>query len=101
MGLEEFILLGHGFGAFIAAAFALKHPKLIKGLILADAWGFQETKNEPRPETPIPGWLSILTQFSRIFSTMFIYRIPGCLGINLLKKLRPDIGRRYLFVKEI
>jgi pimeloyl-ACP methyl ester carboxylesterase len=96
MGLEEFVLLGHGFGAYIATAYTLKHPKPIKGLILADAWGFQESKNESRPETPIPTWLSVLTQVSQIFSTMFIYRMPCCLGIKLLKKLRPDIGRRYL-----
>jgi pimeloyl-ACP methyl ester carboxylesterase len=37
---EQFILLGHSFGGFLSAAYAIRYPKYIKQLVLIDPWGF-------------------------------------------------------------
>lgn len=42
MGLEKFNLLGHSFGGYISALYALKYPDHLNHLILADPWGFPE-----------------------------------------------------------
>jgi abhydrolase domain-containing protein 4 len=39
IGLEQFTLLGHSMGGFIATSYGLKHPESIQGLILVDAGG--------------------------------------------------------------
>ncbi|CAL4061306.1 unnamed protein product, partial [Meganyctiphanes norvegica] len=39
LGLEKFILLGHSFGGFLAAAYTLKYHQRVCHLILEDPWG--------------------------------------------------------------
>jgi len=39
MGLEQFTLLGHSFGGYLSAAYALKFPHRIDKLVLCDPWG--------------------------------------------------------------
>jgi proline iminopeptidase len=36
LGLEKFVLLGHSHGGFVAQAYALAHPRRLRGLILYD-----------------------------------------------------------------
>ncbi|XAR64168.1 1-acylglycerol-3-phosphate O-acyltransferase [Bertholletia excelsa] len=48
--LSNFILLGHSFGGYIAARYALKHPEHIKHLILVGSAGFSsetDARSEP------------------------------------------------------
>jgi pimeloyl-ACP methyl ester carboxylesterase len=39
MKLEKMILLGHSFGGYISAAYVIRYPKNVKGLILSSPWG--------------------------------------------------------------
>jgi pimeloyl-ACP methyl ester carboxylesterase len=36
------VLLGHSFGGYLSAAYALKYPENVQHLILADPWGLPE-----------------------------------------------------------
>ncbi|KAM7518202.1 hypothetical protein LguiB_017164 [Lonicera macranthoides] len=89
--LSNFILLGHSFGGYVAAKYALKHPEHIQHLILVGSAGFS-SESEHKSE-----WL---TQFRRTwkgavmnhlwesnFTPQKIVRGAGPWG--------PDLVRRY------
>jgi len=48
---EEFYLLGHSFGGYIATAFALRYPENLKKLILMSAVGISTVPKSFQPET--------------------------------------------------
>lgn len=53
MNIEKFILLGHSYGGHISAAYAVKYPKHVGHLILADPWGIipkEEDKTRDDPQ---------------------------------------------------
>lgn len=51
MELEQFVLLGHSMGGYLATSYALSYPERVKHLILADPWGFED-KSEATPRNP-------------------------------------------------
>lgn len=57
MKLEQFILLGHSLGGYLATNYAILYPNRVKHLILGDPWGFSE-----RPDV-IPESDSILKRY--------------------------------------
>eukprot|EP00742_Colponemidia_sp_Colp-10_P010830 GILJ01011944.1.p1 GENE.GILJ01011944.1~~GILJ01011944.1.p1 ORF type:complete len:373 (+),score=22.58 GILJ01011944.1:84-1121(+) len=44
MGLDNFVLLGHSFGGFVATSYALKHQRHLQRLILASPFGLSPFK---------------------------------------------------------
>ena len=46
VGLDRFHILGHSFGGYLTAAFALRHPDTVKHVILADPWGMAVRPDE-------------------------------------------------------
>ena len=78
IGLNEpFILLGHSFGGFLSASYALRYPTHIKQLVLIDPWGLGR-----KPEN--------------IWDTGRLQRVPTCLRSfsSVMMKLSPLAGLR-------
>jgi len=48
MALDKFILLGHSFGGYISASYAIKYKEHVRHLILADSWGVLGKEEDSR-----------------------------------------------------
>jgi len=73
MNLDKMILLGHSFGGYQAACYAIKYPHHIKHLILADPWGFP-VKPEVFPYR-VPLWLKLVSGVLRPFPPFAVLRL--------------------------
>ncbi len=70
LNLQNFYILGHSFGGWVAAAYALQHSESLKGLILAAPAGIRDDSfagryDHLRPilwDTPIVDWTLNLTK---------------------------------------
>ena len=69
MGLENFVLLGHSMGAFLATAYAIKHPHRVRHLVLVDPWGFPSGPTEEEID-------KMSTRFQRFTWKMFVNTKP-------------------------
>uniref|UniRef100_A0A1I7Z3K9 AB hydrolase-1 domain-containing protein n=1 Tax=Steinernema glaseri TaxID=37863 RepID=A0A1I7Z3K9_9BILA len=82
MGIEQMILLGHQFGAFIASSYSLEHPSKVRHLVLVEPWGFQE---EPHSDENLlqdfPVWMRGIAMLTSLMLPLFFVRLLGPLGI--------------------
>lgn len=81
---KEFILLGHSFGGYLSACYALKYPKYVKQLVFIDSWGFSQ-KPENIWQTGrlqrVPIWLRPFSPILMKMSPLSGLRAVGPLGI--------------------
>ncbi len=73
MKLEKIVLLGHSFGGYQVAAYALRYPERIKHLILADPWGFP-VRPVGRVARQYPLWLRVMAGLLRPFPPFTLLR---------------------------
>ncbi len=72
LGLNSYYILGHSFGGWVAAAYALKYPDHVKGLLLAAPAGIRDDSfcgryDHLRPllwQTPVVDWVLQLLKLS-------------------------------------
>lgn len=95
LALEKFVLLGHSFGGFLAASYAIKHPERIHHLILADPWGFPERPLDVDGQKKYPLWVKAIGVILQPFNPLSVIRTAGPLGPKLLQKARPDLSRKF------
>ncbi|XP_042239511.1 (Lyso)-N-acylphosphatidylethanolamine lipase-like isoform X2 [Homarus americanus] len=95
LALEQFILVGHSFGGFLAASYAIKHPERIRHLILADPWGFPERPLDVAERYKFPFWVKAVGAILQPFNPLFVVRTAGPWGPKLLQKARPDLIRKF------
>ena len=75
---KKIILLGYSLGAFIATSYTMKHPRVIKHLILANPWGF------PEPSAT-----------SGVYGAYNPFLLRGPFGLRLFRTLCSDISRKF------
>lgn len=77
MNLDNFILLGHSMGGFLAASYSLSYPERVRHLILADPWGFPEMPKEYREVPLVIRTVALMVQS---FNPLAGIRVAGPLG---------------------
>ena len=99
VGLENFVLLGHGFGGYIATLYAIRHPERVRHLILVEPWGYSELPmgivekrrfslsdfdKEPYI-TSVPRWIRMCNFILNLLDPLFFLRnLPRTVGNFLM-----------------
>ncbi|KAL8135648.1 hypothetical protein AgCh_010330 [Apium graveolens] len=87
--LSNFILLGHSFGGYVAAKYALKHPEHVKHLVLVGSAGFsQESEQSERLTRFRATWKGAIINhlWESNFTPQKIIRGLGPWGPDLVRK---------------
>eukprot|EP01125_Pyxidicula_operculata_P011783 TRINITY_DN3857_c0_g1_i1.p1 TRINITY_DN3857_c0_g1~~TRINITY_DN3857_c0_g1_i1.p1 ORF type:complete len:376 (-),score=65.04 TRINITY_DN3857_c0_g1_i1:92-1099(-) len=94
VGLEKFNLLGHSFGGFLSACYALQNPQLVEKLILADPWGFPKKPDNAHADMP---WRFkvVVNLMSWLPSPLSLLRAIGPWGPSMINRVRPDLERKF------
>ena len=89
IGLNEpFILLGHSFGGFLSAAYAIRHPTYVQQLVLVDPWGFAEKPDDVWQNERlqrVPPWLRSISAVVMKFAPLAGLRAAGPLGKGITR----------------
>lgn len=81
MQLENFVLLGHSMGGFLAASYAMQYPDRVKHLILADPWGFPEKPSDVSAKHGhIPFWVKAIAFAVQPLNPLWAVRVAGPFG---------------------
>ena len=98
VGLQKFDLLGHSFGGYVAAAYAIKHPGYLNRLILLEPYGFSD-KTDLMEKVPFWYKYSFKLMHMAKINPMAPMRVSGPLGKLLIsnqdelkKKFEPMLG---------
>eukprot|EP00731_Ephydatia_muelleri_P028863 Em0020g507a len=98
MEIEQFILLGHSFGAFLACCYGIKHPSHVHHIVLVDPWGFAEGPTSENADTALmelPDGIRMAVKINKVFTfyPLTPIRVAGPLGLSLLHRTRQDLVR--------
>lgn len=95
VGIDKFILLGHSFGGYLSASYALKHPDRVSHVILADPWGVQDRQATNRNTYRFPIWVRVVTSIFQHFNPLAALRATGPYGPTLVQKFRGDLREKF------
>ncbi|XP_023335546.1 1-acylglycerol-3-phosphate O-acyltransferase ABHD5 [Eurytemora carolleeae] len=95
LNLGKINLLGHSFGGYLTASYALTHPENLEKAILADPWGMKERPTDIVQRYNIPIWVRAVFSVVKHFNPLAGFRISGPAGPGLVKRIRPDLMNKY------
>ncbi|KRZ79571.1 Abhydrolase domain-containing protein 4, partial [Trichinella papuae] len=103
MKLENFYLLGHAFGGYLAAAYVLEYPTYVNHLLLVDPWGFAEKPDEQESSNSIPTWINSITGFFNSCNPLSLIRLvgPAAISVPFGWAKRPMVKRLPLMSRNI
>ncbi|KEG07935.1 putative monoglyceride lipase [Trypanosoma grayi] len=88
------ILLGHSFGGFIAAHYAVASgPRRVKLLALADPWGVNEADHDRVDRAPVVIRMALKMFYA--INPLAPLRAAGPAGPKLFRMVRPDFANRW------
>jgi abhydrolase domain-containing protein 5 len=101
---DRFVLVGHGFGAYLCAAYALHFPQHVAHLMLVDAWGLHSAQQQLQQQAarasshyPLPYWVHFVNEYVlQKFGPLRWLKAAGPWGLNLLAVFRTDLRSKYL-----
>jgi len=99
MNLNKFNMLGHSFGGYLSTLYAIKYPKHVHHLFLADPWGINR---QPDMKTEGRGsykW-KLFLKLSSYFGPLSAIRWAGPYGPKLIEKYRSDIAHKFVDLYE-
>lgn len=101
VGLEKFILLGHSFGAFLSAAYAISYPSHVRHLVLNDPWGMTVHLEEVESGRgrKFPMWISAVAMVITKFNPFTPIRMAGPVGEGLSDDLEVILNIIITFVQ--
>lgn len=94
-GIEKFILLGHSFGGYLSASYALRYPERVAHIILADPWGVQDRATSQRATYKFPIWVRMVNSIFQSFNPLAVLRVSGPYGPSLVQKFRGDLREKF------
>ncbi|XP_077286908.1 (Lyso)-N-acylphosphatidylethanolamine lipase-like [Arctopsyche grandis] len=95
MKLDNFILLGHSLGGFLAASYTMQYPERVKHLILADAWGIPESPPNVFEYYKLPMWVRMIFYVLRPLNPLWPLRAAGPWGESLVGKARANLVAKF------
>lgn len=95
VGIDKFILLGHSFGGYLCASYALEHPGNVPHVILADPWGIQDRQASNRSTYRFPIWVRVVNSIFQAFNPLAVLRVSGPYGPSLVQKFRADLKEKF------
>lgn len=95
MEIDKFILLGHSFGGYLSASYALRHPQRVSHVILADPWGVQDRHKATHNTYKLPRWVKMVNTVFQSFNPLAALRATGPYGPKLVQHFRSDLKEKF------
>lgn len=94
LGIQKFVLLGHSFGGYVSALYALKHHDKVAHLVMADPWGVPGlAKDGERMQLTMRQ--KFIVSLVSMSSPLLLMRAAGPYGPALVAKARPDLAAKF------
>ena len=78
--VEEFVLLGHSLGGYLATSYTIRHPHRVRHLVLVDPWGFAEPPSKEDLMATFPRFQRLTWQVLSHLRPFSAVRVAGPWG---------------------